>query len=137
MMGSALSPIESAIAAKLLADATLIGMVTGIFDFRGIPLNQEYPYVTLGDSTETDDSTFDTIGYDTTFTLHIWSAQPGSKECQQILARLNMLLNHQPLTLTGLAHVGTWYDMSQTLSDPDDTRVTHLWVRYRIQAGEN
>lgn len=135
-IGSALSPVQQALSSKMQGDDTLMGMVAGVFDFRGIPENQTYPYVTVGDSTETDDSTFDTTGYDTTFTLHIWSIQPGTQECQRILARLNKLFNHQPLTVPGMAHVGTWYDLSNTLADPDDTRVTHFWVRYRIGVGE-
>lgn len=134
---SALEPIQDAIVAKLKGDVTLMGLVTGIFDFRGIPIGQLYPYVTVGDSTETDDSTFDTPGYEDTCTLHIWSIQPGSRECQQIFQQIQRLLNQQPLELVGMSHVGTWYEMSQTLGDPDDTRLTHMPVRYRIGAGEN
>jgi hypothetical protein len=133
---SATGPIQSSIAAKLLGDSALVGLVTGVFDFRGIPPDQAFPYVTIGDSTEVDDSVFGALGYDTTFTLHIWSIQPGAQECQQILSNLNRLLNHQPLVLTGFTHVGTWYDMAQTMSDPDDTRITHMPVRYRIEAQE-
>lgn len=135
-IGSALSPIQQAISAKMLGDDTLMGMVTGIFDFRGIPEDQAYPYVTIGNPTETDDSTFDCAGYDTTFTLHVWSGQPGMQECQRIFARLNKLFRGQPLAVPGMDHVGTWYDYSTIGSDPDDTRVTHGPIRYRIGAGE-
>lgn len=134
---SALEPIQDAIVAKLKGDDTLKGMVTGIFDFRGVPIGQLYPYVTVGDSTEIDDSTFDTDGYEDACTLHIWSIQPNTQECQQIFKQIQRLLNHQPLALAGMSHVGTWLDMAQTLGDPDDTRLTHMPVRYRIGAGEN
>jgi len=137
IVGSALSPIQAAIGAKLTDDATLMALITGVFDFRGIPVDQAFPYITIGEATETEDSTFDTPGYEDTFTLHIWSIQPGTQECQQILANLNRLLNHQPLTLAGMSHVGTWYDLAWTLDDPADTRITHMPVRYRIGAGEN
>lgn len=137
MVGSALSPIQVAIGAKLTGDPTLTGMVTGIFDWRNIPAGQNYPYLTIGQATETDDSTFDTLGYEDTFTLHIWSIQPGTQEAQQIFGQVQKLLNHQPLVLTGMSHVGTWYEMSEILSDPDDTRLTHIPARYRIGAGEN
>ena len=137
IVGSALSPIQVAIGEKLTGDATLMALIAGVFDFRGIPPGQQFPYITLGESTETDDSTFDTFGYADTFTLHIWSIQPGSQECQQILKNLNRLLNQQPLDLDQLSHVGTWYDLAWTLDDPADTRITHMPVRYRIDAGEN
>jgi hypothetical protein len=136
IVGSALSAIQVAIGEKLTDDTALMALITGVFDFRGIPKDQAFPYVTVGDTTETDDSTFDTLGYEDTFTLHIWSIQPGTQECQQILANLNRLLNHQPLNLANMSHVGTWYDLSWTLPDPADTRITHMPVRYRIGAGE-
>lgn len=135
-VGSALEPIQAAIEAKIRSDQTLMLMITGIFDFRGILRGQAYPYISLGDSTETDDSTFDTAGYDTTFTLHIWSNQPNSQECQRIYVRLNKLFNRKPLVLAGMDHVGTWLDFVTTLPDPEDNKLTHMPVRYRIGAGE-
>lgn len=136
-VGSALEPLQDAIVATLKDDFLLTSMVTGIFDAQGVPRGQAYPYIALGDTTETDDSTFDTIGYEATLTLHIWSMQPNAQEAQRILARMNRLLNGQPLTLADMSHVGTWYDGSQSLRDRDDTRLMHLAVRYRVGAGEN
>jgi hypothetical protein len=136
IVGSAMSPVQTAIGAKLEGDAPLMGLITGVFDRKGIPPGQAYPYITIGEGTETADDTFDTQGYADTTTLHIWSIQPGGQEAQQILGNLNRLLNGQPLTLDSLDHVGTWYDLAWTLDDPADTRLTHIVVRYRIEAGE-
>jgi len=137
IVGSAMSAIQTAIGAKLTNDTTLSALITGVFDFRGIPPDQAFPYVTIGDMVETDDSTFDTLGYLDECTLHIWSIQPGSQECQQILKRLNQLLTEEPLTLEDLNHIGTWYERAWILADPDDARITHMAVRYRIGAGED
>jgi len=134
---SAMEAIAEAVGLKLTGDAPLMALITGVFDFRGIPANQAFPYVTIGEETETDDSTFDTLGYEDTLMLHIWSIQPGAQECRLILKNLNRLLNHQPLALANMSHVGTWYELALTMDDPADTRITHMPVRYRIGAGEN
>ena len=134
---SATGAIQQAIAAKLTADVQLMLLLTGgIVDFRAIPPGQTYPFLTIGDSTEVPDDRLGRNGYDTTVTLHIFSRQPGAKECQAILTRLNALLNKQPLALGPQNHVGTWYEFSQPMGDPSDDRITHMPVRYRIQAQE-
>ena len=134
---SATGAIQQAIAAKLTGDAPLMAILTGgVVDFRGIPLGQTYPFVAIGSSTEVANDCLGQLGYDTTITLDAFSRQPGAKECQVILARLNALLNRKPLVIAGMHHVDTWYEFSQPMGDPSDDRITHMPVRYRIQAQE-
>jgi len=134
---TATGAIQQAAYTKLTGDTPLMTLLTGgIVDVRGIPTGQIYPFVALGDTTEVPNDRLGRNGYDTTMTLHIYSRQPGAKECQTILARLNVLLNKQPLTLAGMHQVGAWYEFSQVMGDPSDDRITHMPVRYRIQAQE-
>lgn len=127
---TSLDELQTAIYAKLTGDTTLMGMITGVFDFGAVPANQPYPFVSIGDTTETPDNRFGRRGYDTTQTLDIWDGSNNFQVCQHILARLNTLLDQQILTLATHHHVFTLYDFSQTLNDPGVNDVRHLVVRY-------
>lgn len=113
-----------------------MGLITGVFDMSNVPENQAFPYITLGNATETDYSALARIGYEDTLTLHVWSMSKGTKECNTILSNLNRLLNHQSLTLDTQNHVGTWYDFSDFLPDPGENGIFHMPVRYRMRAQE-
>ena len=137
---TARNQLQKAIYAKLTGDTTLMALITGIFDMGNVPENQVFPYITLGNTTETDDSVLARIGYDDTLTLHIWTSNitgpKGSQQSNTILSNLNRLLNHQSLTLDTQNHVGTWYDFSDFLADPGENGVFHMPVRYRMRAQE-
>lgn len=133
---TALDQIQVAMVAKIKADTQIMAIITGAFDFAVVPVNQAFPYVALGDTTETDDSVLADIGYDTTMTLHIWSKYPGFKEARTILGHLNRLFNHKSLTLSSQHCVGIWYEFAQPLNDPNDNTLRHMPVRYRIKTQE-
>lgn len=142
-VGTATGAIQKAIVTKLKADDGLtLVLVGGIKDFRNVPRGTQYPYLTVGDMTEVEGgSSFGEgegpiRGYDDTITLHAWSIQPGTEECQGILGMLNNLLDGKPLVLDALHHAGTWYQFSNILPDPADSRISHLVVRYRVGAEE-
>lgn len=133
---TSLAEIPAAIYAKLVPggvlDSTLAGLgVTGVFDFRAVPENQAFDYITLGDASEMPDNTFGRRGYDSKILLHIWSRAIGSKTANSILARLNTLLDQQPLSLATQSHVYTMYDWSNRIADPDGLTL-HVPVRYKI-----
>ena len=122
---------QAAAYAKLTGDSTLMAMITGVFDYGAVPQNQPYPFIVLGDVTEGPDNRFGRRGYDSTQTLHIWDVSNGFLLCQQILARMNTLLDQQILTLATQTHVFTLYDFSQTLNDPGVNNIKHMPVRYK------
>ena len=128
---TSLGELQTAIYTRLTNDATLAGVITGVFDFANVPLNQAFPYVTIGDATEAPNNTLGRRGYDTTLTLHIWSKYKGFKECQTILARMNYLLDQNVLPLASQTSVSMMYDFSQTMNDPNDQTIRHMPVRYR------
>lgn len=135
-VGTAQEEIQVAIRAKLIGDATLMSLVTGVFDFGAVPINQPFPYIAIGDTTEGAMDAFGTDGYDDTCTVHIWDSSPGFNTCKLILARMNVLLNKKPLTLVTQHHVGTWYQFSATMNDPGSDDIRHMPVRYSIQTQE-
>ena len=133
---TSLGELQAAIYVKLTNDTTLAGVITGVFDFANVPLNQPFPYITIGDATEAPNNTLGRRGYDATLTIHIWSKYKGSKECQTILARMNYLLDQKPLTLASQTSVSMMYDFSQTMNDPNDQTIRHMPVRYRAYSQE-
>jgi hypothetical protein len=134
-VGTALSQVQGAIATKLKGDSTLMGLVTGVFDMAALPENQAFPYVTLADTTEVQDDTLDFRTYDGTYLLHIWTQARGFKQAQTILARVNILLHRQVLSLSSQSHIGTWFLNAQQIEDEDGI-TQHVAPRYRIVVQE-
>ena len=139
MSGSALGALRTAIYNTLVADTVTGGLfdpgsplVTGVFDH--IPSGQAFPYITIGDATESPWETHGHYGFIDTPTLTVCS-QASFAEAFVILDRMNRLLNGMPLTIAGYAHVATQYDSSETARDEDG--ITHrVLVRYAVRIQE-
>lgn len=125
-----LLPIQTALYATLTGDATLMAMATGVYDY--VDEAAVYPYIVIGEALETPDNAHDRFGRQTVPTLHVWDQYRGFKRVLQIGARVNALLDHQPLTIAGLTHIVTRFEFSQTLTDPEPPGdIRHLVLRYR------
>ncbi|MFD9064184.1 DUF3168 domain-containing protein [Kitasatospora purpeofusca] len=126
-----MAPLQAAVHALLTGDAELSGQITGVHDY--VPEGTAYPYVVIGEAIETPNNRHRGLGRQTVLTLHVWSQYRGYGEALAIGARVMALLDHQPLTITGLTHVSTRYEMGQTLTDPEPPGdIRHLVHRYRI-----
>lgn len=124
--------VQGALYQRMAASTELMALVTGVHD--QVPEPAPYPYVVLGESTETPDNRLDGLGRQTTHTLHIWSQYAGYAQALQILAVVVDLFDHQPLTVPGLHHVNTLYEFSQTLTDPEPPgNIRHVPVRFRVR----
>lgn len=122
--------IQAAIYARLTGDATLTGLVTGVFD--DVPEKQAHPYVVLGEAIETPRNWHGGFGREVVETLHVWSRSRGFSQGLAIAQRITTLLDHQPMTLAG-GHlvVSVRHELTQTLRDPDP-EIRHLPVRFRL-----
>lgn len=128
---SALGPVQAAVLGALTADVALAGMVNGVFDY--VIEGTSYPYVHVGEATETPDNTHSGFGRQTVVTLHVWSQHYGYSEALTIAARLIQVLDHQPLAIDGLTHVVTRFESSQTLTDPElPGDIRHVPMTFRI-----
>ncbi|MEU9777142.1 DUF3168 domain-containing protein [Streptomyces sp. NPDC047968] len=126
---SPMAAIQRALYERLTAEAG--SLVTGVYDY--VPETADYPYVTVGEAIETPDNAHDRYGWETVATLHVWTRHRGHSQGLAIGARITELLDHQPLTLPGYAHVATRFEFSQTLTDPEPPGdIRHLVLRYRI-----
>lgn len=128
---SPMAPVQAAVLQRLKGDATLSGLITGVYDY--LPEETPFPYVMVGEATEVPGNAHDRYGRETVVTLHVWSQYRGYAQALKIGARVTALLDHQPLTITGLDHVVTRYEFSQTLTDPESPgNIRHLVLRYRV-----
>lgn len=140
MSHTALSEIQQAIYDALVPggtlDATLAGLgVTGVFDLQGIPENQSFDYITIGNALEIPWNTLGLRGYQLTYTIDIWTRQRGTKNVDAMVARINDLLDQQHLMLPTQSHVGTLYDRAQHVLQPDGLTL-HVPLRYIIYTQE-
>ncbi len=135
---TSLPEIQTAAYAKLTGDATLMALLAApllgtyaVFDFGAVPENQPFPYLTLGNSREKPQNTFGRRGYINTFTVDIWDSQFGGfLKSQQILARMNFLLDQKPLTLGTQTFVYCMYQGAMHLNDPGEQKILHTPVDY-------
>lgn len=111
-----------------------IGVQT-VCDFRAVPQNQTFPYITIGDALELPKNTLQRRGYLLTYTIHIWSRYRGTQEASAILSRINTLIDQQPLNLPSQAHVYTMYNRALWLADPDGLTL-HVATKYTIYTEE-
>lgn len=124
-------PVQGALIALLRGDTELTALAGSVYDY--LPETAGYPFIVVGEATETADNSHDRFGRQTVVTLHVWSKYRGYAQVLRIGARVNALLDHQPLSIPGLAHVVTRYEFGQTLTDPEPPGdIRHLVLRYRI-----
>jgi hypothetical protein len=126
-------PVQTAIQTRLSGDATLMGLVTRVGD--NIPDGQKFPYVVIGEETESADNTHTDKGRDSTLTLHVWSRALGFKEAKTIASRIDDLLDEHALVVTGWRVVRLSLEFTNALRDPDGI-TRHLVLQYRIETQE-
>ncbi|WP_406262574.1 DUF3168 domain-containing protein [Streptomyces chartreusis] len=129
--GLAALPVQKAVRDALLADAGLMGLIKGVFDF--VAEKQPYPYIETGHAVETPDNAHDRHASSTLVTLHIWSQNEGFAEALTIAARVIQALDHTPLTIAGHTHCWTRFAGLTTLKDPEPPGdIRHVPMDFRI-----
>jgi hypothetical protein len=132
-MSTATQEAQSAIYRVLSTDPVLATQY-GAEVYDDVPDNATFPYVVLGEWTETDvPSDFRTIGRNSTVTIHIWSRASGMKEVQNIAGRVIQILERQPLQLTTHQWEDTRYEFFNTLRDADGMS-RHGVLRFRVRS---
>jgi hypothetical protein len=120
-------PLQTALYTKLGGDATLSGLVTGVFD--EVPEGTQTPYMVIGEAYATPRNSHDRHGRRTVETIHVWSDHLGFSEANTITDRIVGLLDHQPLTVTDHDVVLAHFEYDQTIRDPDPN-LRHVVLRF-------
>lgn len=120
--------LASAIYSRLTGDATLMGLVEGIYD--DVPQDTDYPYVVIGEETTLNNGSKTLDGLEHTLTLHVWSRYRGLKETKQIMERIYALLHTYDLAVTGASLVNLRQEFSSTFVDADGL-TRHGVIRFR------
>ena len=101
-MSSISFSLQQAIFAALSSSSdlqALIGNSPRLFDY--VPRDSAFPYVVLGDGSETDWSTSTEDGTEHQLTIHAWSRSTGHKEAKTIAEIIRSALNNAALSITG------------------------------------
>jgi hypothetical protein len=114
---------------KAIYDKLTAALPYPVFD--DVPQNQEYPYIAIGEDTSLQWDTDDSIGYNSTLTIHAWSRHAGRKQVKDMIAGIYSALHRQALSISGSYVVTVECAFQETFMDSDQ-RTRHGVARYRI-----
>lgn len=93
--------------------------------------NQPLPYVRIGELTGTEWDTDNSLGRETTLTVHSWSEYRGMKELLEIMDKIKLALHNVNLVVTGEIFVLCFWEFSETMLDSDGL-TRHGVQRFRL-----
>lgn len=115
--------LQRAIFTKLTTDATVSGLIQGVYADVQQPLDAgsdaAFPFVTIGQDniSSWDSKTF--FGGEAVCQIDIWSRANNFTQAKQIGSAIVDALHHQALTITNASHVLTVQESSVYSKDPD------------------
>lgn len=122
------TPFRNAIYSTLNDDATLSGLISGVYD--DVPEGTAYPYVVLGDDTAINFGSKTKDGNEHTLNIDIWSRYRGKKESVQIMERIYTLLHNVDISLSGASLINIRQEFNTILVDADGI-TRHGIMRFR------
>lgn len=137
MSGSPSFPLQTAVYARLSGDATLVTTL-GADVYDAVPDDADFPYVSIGECTESPNDTMGKTGRDMTITVHTWSRYEGMKEVDQIQDRVDALLDRWAPTVSGWSATTMLHEFFESLTETLESshRLRHGVARYRIHISE-
>lgn len=129
--------LQVAAQARLKARATLMAIITGVFDIA--PEGQPTPYITYGQHVGGGMPTFGHVNSSAFFLLDIFSQAGADDECYQILGEVRAELQttqvNPPLILPSHGQIYLMYEWSSILHETA-YQIRHMPVRFRTKAVE-
>jgi hypothetical protein len=135
-MSAASWALQQAVFATLCADGgvtDVVGDPARVFDAP--QRDAEFPYVVIGDDTETDWSTATDTGSAHAFAVHVWSRAGGRKEAKIVAGAVKDALDGAELSVTGHALIDIRYLSTEFFREPDG-ETTHAVLRFRAALEE-
>ena len=109
--------VQSVVYSILSADTAVGDLVTGVFD--AVPQGQDYPYISIGESTHNAWDTYNTLGDDASVTIHTWSRSRGRKETKEIQGAIYDALQRADGSYSGYDIISIDWQVSQSFLDAD------------------
>lgn len=137
-MQTALPYIQAGFYQVLTSHQPLMDAIEGVFD--GVPSEQAFPYVTLGEQTPNPFDTKTSTGEEIVWTLHCWSRYPGRAEAYRILNLMMEAFSSVSLSLGGGFYV-VRFERNQsnhaTVIEDIDGQTRHGILRVRLWINQN
>ncbi len=118
----------------LQSDLANLG-VLGVYDVAAVPENKQFPYISLGEISETQEDTLTEWGYNVRWTPHIYTRDRGSQRGLNILGCMNRLLRRVQLPLATMHFVGIWY-ISELHGEEPDGLTQMVTPTYQVKVQE-
>jgi hypothetical protein len=119
--------MQEEIQAAIFAKVSAIGYPT----YDHVPQDSTFPYIVIGDDTSIPWDTDDSLGSETTCTIHIWSRHRGRKEVKEITKALYEALHRADIPIIGGALVESQAEFAESFMDTDGL-TRHGVVRFRL-----
>jgi hypothetical protein len=126
--------IQEAVFKRLKDYEPLTDLISAVYDH--VPQNAVYPYVVIGDDTSIAWDTDDSLGSESTLTIHVWSRLRGRKETKLIQEQIYNALNRYELEITGLHTIDIISEFAETFLDADGI-TRHGVQRFRLITEES
>jgi hypothetical protein len=124
--------LQVLLVSTLKADATLTGLVNGVYDTPPAdPWGTKKAYISLGPTDVVEDGADCVAGEEHNIQIDAWSRAVGAVECKKICAAVKAALHEQALELTDNAIGEVFVDGYRTLRDPDGL-TTHGIINVRV-----
>lgn len=130
--------VQKSVYQVLSSDATLTGLVSGVFDGQGgVPEKQLFPYVTIGEFPMLDRSNHTTRGYQTQLSIHVWYQENGRgrKVVQLIQKEIDRILHDQNICVDGWNIISLRAIFTDAIIDIDNVTL-HGIQRFNLLIGE-
>ena len=131
---TAYDEVYEAIYERLTNDATLMALITGIYD--DVPDASSFPYIQLGEPIELPFDAFANQGKQVTVPIHVWSRYNGNKECSDIQSRIATLLDRYALSVDGMVLTRCVFESGRVMRDPDGM-TRHGLQQFVIEVSES
>ena len=126
--------IFSTLSSATITDVAGASITSRVFD--DVPEGTAYPYVVIGEETDTNIGTKDLDANEHTLTMHVWSQYRGRKEIKNIMSQIYTSLHNSVIYLSGATLVNIRHEFEQTLLESDGI-TRHGVMRFRAVVFDN
>jgi hypothetical protein len=103
----------------------------GIPVYDNVPQASAYPYVVIGNDTSIPFDTDNSIGSESTLTIHVWSQYRGKMEVKEILQEIYDQLNRANIAVSDCHLIECIAEFQETFLESDGL-TRHGVIRFRI-----